>query len=69
MDQKRKVAVALNRYNEVIMGAMASEITSLEIVYSTVYPRTYQTKHERYASLAFVREFTGDRAIPRTKGR
>ena len=68
MDQKRKVAVVLNHYNEVIMGAMASEITSLEIVYPTVYSRTYQTKHQRYPSLAFMRELTGDRAIPRTKG-
>ena len=36
------------------MGAMASEITSLTIVYSIVYSDAYQRKHQRSASLAFV---------------
>ena len=36
------------------MGAMASQITSLTIVYSTVYPGTDQRKHQSSASLAFV---------------
>ena len=43
------------------MAEMASEITSLMIVYSTVYSGVYQRKHQSSASLAFVREFTGDR--------
>ena len=44
------------------MGAIASQITSLTIVYSTVYSGADQRKHESSASLAFVcREFTGDR--------
>ena len=34
---------------------MASQITSLTIVYSTVYSGTDQRKHQRCASLAFVR--------------
>ena len=34
---------------------MVSQITSLTIKFSTVYSGTYQRKHERYASLAFVR--------------
>ena len=55
-------------YNDVIMGAMASQITSLAIVYSTIYSGADQRKHQSSASLAFVREFTGDRRIPRTKG-
>ena len=42
-------------YNDVIMGAMASQITSLTIVYSTVYSGTDERKHESSASLAFVR--------------
>ena len=42
-------------YNDVIMGAMASQITSLTIVYSTVYSGTDQRKHESSPSLAFVR--------------
>ena len=37
------------------MGAMASQITSLTIVYSTIYSGTDKTKHENSASLAFVR--------------
>ena len=36
------------------MGAMASEITSLTIVYSTVYSGADQRKHQSSASLAFV---------------
>ena len=36
------------------MGAIASQITSLTIVYSTVYPDADQRKHQSSASLAFV---------------
>ena len=38
------------------MGAMASEMTSLTVVYSTVYSGTDQRKHQSSALLAFVRE-------------
>ena len=41
-------------YNDVIMGAIASQITSLTIVYSTVYSDADQRKHQSSASLAFV---------------
>ena len=41
-------------YDDVIMGAMASQITSLTIVYSTVYSGADQSKHQSSASLAFV---------------
>ena len=41
-------------YGDVIMGAMASQITSLVIVYSTVYSGADQRKHQSSASLAFV---------------
>ena len=37
------------------MGATASQITSLMIVYSTVYSDADQRKHQSSASLAFVR--------------
>ena len=47
-------------YDDIIMGAMASQITSLTIVYSTVYSGADQRKHQSSASLAFVGEFTGD---------
>ena len=42
-------------YCDVIMGAVASQITSLTIVYSTVYSDADQRKHQSSASLAFVR--------------
>ena len=42
-------------YNDVIMSAMVSQITSLAIVYLTVYSRADQRKHQSSASLAFVR--------------
>ena len=41
-------------YDDVIMGANASQITSLTIVYSTVYSDGDQRKHQCSASLAFV---------------
>ena len=37
------------------MGAMASQITSLTIVYSTVYSGADQRKYQSSALLAFVR--------------
>ena len=43
-------------YNDVIMNTMASQITSLMIVYSTVYSGEDQRKHQSFASLAFVWE-------------
>ena len=42
-------------YSAAIMGAMASQITRLTIVYSTVYSDADQRKHQTSASLAFVR--------------
>ena len=41
-------------YNDAIMGAVASQITSLTIVYSTVDSDADQRKHQSSASLAFV---------------
>ena len=51
-------------YNDVIMGRIASQTTSLTIVYSTVYSVADQRKHQSSASLAFVRGI--HRWIPRT---
>ena len=42
-------------YGDVIMDTMASQITSLTIVYSTVYSGADQRKHQSSALLAFVR--------------
>ena len=41
-------------YNDVIISVMASQITSLKIVYSTVYSGAHQRKHQSSASLAFL---------------
>ena len=49
------VLSAVLHYNDVIMGAIASQITSLPIFYSTVYSGGDQRKHQSSASLAFVR--------------
>ena len=41
-------------YTDVIMTTMASQITSLTVVYPTVYSDAYQRKHQSSASLTFV---------------
>ena len=41
-------------YGDVIMGAIASQIISLTIVYSPVYSDADEIKHQNSASLAFV---------------
>ena len=48
-------------YDDVIMGAMASQITSLTIVYSTVYSGADQRKHQAPRRWPLCGEFTGDR--------
>ena len=48
------------------MGAMASEITSLTIAYSTVYSGADQRNHQSSESPAFVREIHRWPGIPRT---
>ena len=45
----------LFHYNDVIMSTMASQITSLTIVYSIAYLSADQRKHQSSAILAFVR--------------
>ena len=48
-----KVRIVHN--SDVVIGAMASQITSLMIIYSTVYSGVYERKHQSPASPAFVR--------------
>ena len=50
-----KINSNILHYNDIIMSAMASQITSLEIVYSTVYSGADKRKHQSSVSLAFVR--------------
>ena len=45
-----------SHYDDVIMTMLASQITSLTVVYSIVYSGVNQRKHQSSASLAFVRE-------------
>ena len=45
----------LKRYSDVIMGTMASQITSLAIVSSTVCSGADERKHQSSESLSFVR--------------
>ena len=49
------VWIGSHHYSDVIMGTIASKITSLKIVYSTVYSGAEQRKPQSSASLAFVR--------------
>ena len=60
--------LSMLHYIDVIMTTIASQITSLTVVYSTVYSDADQRKHQSSASLAFVRGIHRDRWIPRTKG-
>ena len=59
---------SVQHYSDVIMGTIASQITSLTVVYLTVYSDADQRKHQSSASLAFVLGIHRDRWIPRTKG-
>ena len=54
--------------HDVIMNMMASQITSLTIVYSSVYSGKDQRKYKGPRHWPLCWEFTGDRWIPRTKG-
>ena len=54
MHSLHKWSVMCKHYSDVIMGAKASQIISLTIVYSTVYSGTDQRKYQSSASLAFV---------------
>ena len=53
--------------DDVMMTTIASQISSLTSVYSTVYSDADQRKHQSSASLAFVWGIHRDRWIPHTK--
>ena len=55
LGKNRMLIVRYIYYSDVIKGAMASQITSLTIVYTTFYSGVDQRKHQSSASLAFVR--------------
>ena len=58
----------LQLYNDAIMSAVASQINSLTIVYSTCYSGADQRKHQAPRHWPLCGEFTGDRWITCTKG-
>ena len=58
----------LDHYCDVIMGATASQITSLTILSSTVYSGADRRKHQTPRHWPLCGEFTGDWWIPRTNG-
>ena len=60
--------ILIQHYIDVIMATMASQITILTVVYSTINSDGDQRKHQNSASLAFVWGIHRDRWIPRTKG-
>ena len=68
MENRSWNGTLVDHYDDVIMGTIASHITSLTSVYSTVYSGADQSKHQSSASLAFVWGIHRDRWIPRTKG-
>ena len=58
--KRRPKTISINiekHYDDVIMGAMASQITSLTIVYSTVYSGADHRKYQSSATLAFAKGF------------
>ena len=56
--------VCCHYYNDVIMSAIVSQITSITIVYSSVCSGGDQRKHQSSLPMAFVcGEFTGDRFV------
>ena len=59
-----RISIFPLHYDDVIMTMLASQITSLTVVYSIVYSGVNQRKHQSSASLAFVR----DRWVSRTNG-
>ena len=55
VEEEANIQTPLKHYDDVIMTTLASQITSLKIVYSIVYSGVDQRKHQSSASLAFVR--------------
>ena len=60
--------LSFHRYNDVIMSAMASQITSVLIICSTVCSGADQRKHQALRHWPLWGESTGDRWIPHSKG-
>ena len=66
LDRRKRFKYCVCHYGDVIMSAIASQITSLTIVYSIQTQIKENIKAPRHWPLCG--EFTGDRWIPRTNG-
>ena len=60
--------IPLKHYNDVIMGAMASQITSLPIFIQLFIQVQIKEKIKAPRHWPLCGEFTGGRLIPRTNG-
>ena len=60
--------IVFKHYDDVIMTMLASQITSLTVVYSIVYSGVNQRKHQTPRHWPLCGKFTGDRWISRTNG-
>ena len=49
------ISTMTRHYSDVILDSIASQITSITLVYSIVYSDADQRKHQSSASLTFVR--------------
>ena len=58
----------VNHYDDVLMSSMAYQITSLTVIYPTVYSGTFIENIKAARHWPLCGEFTGDRWIPRTNG-
>ena len=52
-------AYVMTHYSDVIMNAVASQISHVSIVFSTVYLGADQSKYQSSSSLGFVRGHSG----------
>ena len=59
-NKTRKWVISIWHYDDVTMSGMASQITSLAIVSSTVYPGADQRKHQSPRHWPLCVEFTGE---------
>ena len=55
LEERGTMEIKVSHYNDVIMGTMASQITSLTIVHSSVDSGANQRKYQSSALMAFVR--------------
>ena len=62
------IIITYRHYSDVIMGAMASQITGVSIVYSSPYSAQIKENIKAPRHWPLWEEFTGDRWVPLTKG-